>query len=67
MSRRSENEGLTLGYRFMWRLKYAGLHVFGPAQLGDERDPQRRLQRERAAKVEAARAARLAAQDGARG
>ena len=67
MSRRSENEGLTLGYRFTWRLKYAGLHVFGPAQLGDERDPQRRLQRERAAKVEAARAARLAAQDGARG
>jgi len=67
MSRRSENEGLTLGYRFMWRLKYAGLHVFGPAQLGDERDPQRRLQRERAAKVEAARTARLAAQDGARG
>jgi hypothetical protein len=67
MSRRPENEGLTLGYRFMWRLKYAGLHVFGPAQLGDERDPQRRLQRERAAKVEAARAARLAAQDGARG
>jgi hypothetical protein len=67
MSRRSENEGLTLGYRFMWRLKYGGLHVFGPAQLGDERDPQRRLQRERAAKVEAARAARLAAQDGARG
>jgi hypothetical protein len=67
MSRRPENEGLTLGYRFMWRLKYAGLHVFGPAQLGDERDPQRRLQRERAAKVEAARAARLAAKDGARG
>lgn len=63
MSRTTENEGLTLGYRFMWRLKYTGLHVFGPAQLGDERDPQRRLERERAAKVEAARAARLAGQD----
>ncbi|MFL6080490.1 MAG: hypothetical protein ACJ714_11235 [Ornithinibacter sp.] len=60
MSRNSDNEGLTLGYRFMWRLKYAGLHVFGPAQLGDERDPQRRLERERADKVEAARAARAA-------
>jgi hypothetical protein len=59
MSRTTENEGLSLGYRFMWRLRYAGLHVFGPAQLGDERDPQRRLERERAAKVEAARAARL--------
>ena len=67
MSRTTDKEGLTLGYRFMWRLKYAGLHVFGPAQLGDDRDPQRRLERERAAKVEAARAARLAGQDLDRG
>jgi hypothetical protein len=56
----TDNEGLSLGYRILWRLKYVGMHVFGPAQLGDERDPQRRLERERAAKVEAARAARLA-------
>ena len=67
MSRNSDNEGLSLGYRFMWRLKYVGMHVFGPAQLGDERDPQRRLERERAHKVEAARAARLAGQDPTRG
>ena len=67
MSRTTENEGLSLGYRLMWRLKYTGLHVFGPAQLGDERDPQRRLERERAAKVEAARTARLAGQDASRG
>ena len=67
MSRKSDNEGLSLGYRFMWRLKYAGMHVFGPAQLGDERDPQRRLERERAAKVEAARAARLGGQERDRG
>ena len=59
MSRTIENEGLTLGYRLMWRLRYVGMHVFGPAQLGDDRDPQRRLERERAAKVEAAKAARL--------
>jgi hypothetical protein len=63
----ADNEGLTLGYRFMWRLRYAGLHVFGPAQLGDERDPQRRLERERAAKVEAARAARLGGRERDRG
>ncbi len=63
MSGNGDNEGLSLGYRFIWRLKYTGLQVFGPAQLGDERDPQRRLERERAAKVEAARAARLAGQD----
>jgi hypothetical protein len=67
MSRTTENEGLTLGYRFMWRLRYAGLHVFGPAQLGDERDPQRRLERERAAKVEAAKAARLGGRERDRG
>ena len=67
MSRTTENEGLTLGYRVMWRLRYAGLHVFGPAQLGDERDPQRRLERERAAKVEAARAARLGGRERDRG
>jgi len=67
MSRTTENEGLTLGYRFLWRLKYVGMHVFGPAQLGDERDPQRRLERERAAKVEAAKAARLDGQDRQRG
>jgi hypothetical protein len=63
MSRTTENEGLSLGYRFMWRLRYVGMHVFGPAQLGDDSDPQRRLERERAAKVEAARAARLDGQD----
>jgi hypothetical protein len=67
MSRTTENEGLTLGYRFLWRLRYAGLHVFGPAQLGDERDPQRRLERERAAKVEAAKAARLGGRERDRG
>ena len=59
MSTKTDNEGLTLGYRFLWRIKYLGMHVFGPAQLGDDRDPQRRLERERSAKVEAARAARL--------
>lgn len=59
MARTTDNEGLSLGYRLMWRLRYAGMHVFGPAQLGDDSDPQRRLERERAAKVEAARAKRL--------
>ena len=67
MSRTTDTEGLSLGYRVMWRLRYAGMHVFGPAQLGDESDPQRRLERERAAKVEAAKAARLGGQDRDRG
>ena len=67
MASTTDNEGLTLGYRLMWRLRYAGMHVFGPAQLGDERDPQRRMERERAAKVEAAKAARLGGQGRDRG
>jgi hypothetical protein len=67
MSKTTENEGLTLGYRLMWRLRYVGMHVFGPAQLGDDRDPQRRLERERAAKVEAAKAARLGGRQRERG
>ena len=67
VSRTAENEGLTLGYRFMWRVRYLGMHVFGPAQLGDDRDPQCRLERERAAKVEAAKAARLGGHERERG
>ena len=67
MSRTTDTEGLSLGYRVMWRLRYAGMHVFGPAQLGDDRDPQRRLERERAAKVEAAKAARLGGHERERG
>lgn len=67
MSTSTDNEGLSLAYRFVWRVKYLGMHVFGPAQLGDERDPQRRLERERAAKVEAARAARLGGSERDRG
>jgi hypothetical protein len=39
----------------MYRIKHAGLSVFGPAQLSEEEDPRRRLERERAAKIEAAR------------
>ena len=56
---KGENEGLSLGYRIMYRIKYVGLHMYGPAQLGSEDDPQARLVRQRQAKVEAARAARL--------
>jgi hypothetical protein len=44
-----------MGYRVMYRIKHAGLSVFGPAQLSEEQDPRRRLERQRAAKIEAAR------------
>ena len=56
---RADNEGLSLAYRILYRIRYAGLMLYGPAQLGNESDPVVRLKRERAAKVEAARRARL--------
>jgi hypothetical protein len=55
---RSDSEGLSLGYRIRYQIRYLGLHVFGPAQLGDNEDPQARMRRERARKVAAARLAR---------
>ncbi|WP_298456092.1 hypothetical protein [uncultured Cellulomonas sp.] len=59
-TRREKNEGLSLRYRIGYRIRYTTLHLFGPAQLGGGTDPHRRLERERAAKVAAARRARLA-------
>jgi hypothetical protein len=56
---KGEREGLSIGYRIGWRLRYLAMSVFGPAQLGTEDDPQVRLRRERARKVAVARAARV--------
>ena len=61
MGQRVESEGLSLAYRIGWRVRYLGLHVFGPAQLGELDDPHERLKRERAARVAAARARRSSA------
>jgi hypothetical protein len=60
MGTKADREGLSLGYRIMYRIKYFGWHLFGPAQLGEGSDPHMLLKREREAKVEAARRARLA-------
>src|SRR4051812_28803894 len=35
---RASSEGLSVGYRILYRIRYIGLHVFGPAQLGDTDD-----------------------------
>lgn len=56
---KGSNEGLSFGYRLMYGIRYLGWHLFGPAQLTPEDDPHMKLRRERAAKVESARAARL--------
>ena len=58
MSRKGESEGLSIGYRISYRVRAIGLSIYGPAQLGEDDDPLVRLRRERAAKVEAARARR---------
>jgi hypothetical protein len=55
---RADSEGLSVGYRILYRIRYIGLHVFGPAQLGDTDDPHARMRRERERKVAAARRAR---------
>jgi hypothetical protein len=62
MGAKADREGLSLAYRIGWRVRYAGWHVFGPAELVGPSDPHVRLRRERQAKVDAARAARLTAQ-----
>lgn len=54
MSRK--NAGLSLGYRIRWRITWLLLHVAGPADLADEIDPRRRMERERAARVARAQA-----------
>jgi len=55
MDRTSRNEGLSLWYRFRWRVQYILVNVFGPARLGDDNDPAAALRRERQDKVERAR------------
>jgi hypothetical protein len=66
MAEKVESEGLSLGYRFLWRVRYVGWHLFGPAELAGPNDPHERLRRERQAKVDAARRARLAREGKAR-
>jgi hypothetical protein len=46
-----KNAGLSLAYRFRWRLTWLLLHIAGPATLPDHLDPRRRMERERAARV----------------
>lgn len=43
---------LPLGYRIGWRVRYALVSVFGPAQLGSN-DPQSRLRAEKQRRLDA--------------
>ena len=61
---KADREGLSLGYRIMYRLRRMVMQMYGPAQLGEGDDPLSRLQRERENKVAAAKAARRAREAG---
>jgi hypothetical protein len=58
VSKKPENEGLSLLYRIRWRATWLLLHVAGPADLPDQIDPRRQMERERAARVTRATAAK---------
>ena len=58
VSKKPENKGLSLLYRIRWRTVWLLLHVAGPADLSDQIDPRRRMERERAARVARATAAK---------
>lgn len=57
--RKADREGLSLWYRIKWRTSYTVLTFYGPPRLSAEEDPLTRLEQQRAARVAAARAARL--------
>ena len=39
-------DGFGLGYRIRWWLEYGLMHILGPAQLDEARDPRARMRRE---------------------
>lgn len=53
------HEGLSLPYRFFWKLEWWLLHVYGPASLSEELDPRRQKERDRQSRQAHARAERL--------
>lgn len=46
MTATRRGHGFGVGYRISWRIEYVLLHVFGPAQLDEARDPRARMRRE---------------------
>ncbi|BDZ58926.1 hypothetical protein FB554_2119 [Barrientosiimonas humi] len=51
-----DRAGLSVGYRFRWRVMYHLLAWGGPPHRALDADPRERLRRERAARVAAAHA-----------
>lgn len=57
---KADREGLTLGYRIRYRVRWLLYTFYGPPRLDARQDPLTKLRKEREAKVAAARAAREA-------
>ncbi|MCW4467147.1 hypothetical protein OK351_16820 [Glutamicibacter sp. MNS18] len=47
----ADTTGLSRGYRFLWRMKFTALMIFGPAERTIHSSPRERLKWERAMKV----------------
>lgn len=47
----SDTTGLSLSYRALWRLKYLGLSIFGPAERSVSASPRERIKWDRAMMV----------------
>lgn len=52
-----DKSGLSVGYRFFWRLHYTLLAWGGPGQRPLDHDPRELMRRERLARVQSARQA----------
>lgn len=52
------SEGLSLGYRIVYRLRRIVMSIYGPAELGGDNDPLVRLKEERDVKIAEAKAKR---------
>lgn len=60
MSTKADREGLSLGYRLGYRIRWVLFTFYGPPRLNASQDPLTRLKKEREARVAAARATREA-------
>lgn len=67
MSTKADREGLSLGYRIRYRIRWAMFTFYGPPRLDARQDPLTKLKHEREAKVAAARAARESREAGGSG
>ena len=47
MARATRGDGYSIVYRIGWRVEYALMHVYGPAQLDEDHDPKVEMRADR--------------------